>query len=58
MACKGDAYRPEEALSKEEAALFHREQAEALAQSGVDFIKAATLPAFSEAYGIASATSH
>jgi homocysteine S-methyltransferase len=57
MACKGYAYRPEEALLQEEAALFHREQAEALAKSGVDFIKVATLPAMSEAYGIASALS-
>jgi homocysteine S-methyltransferase len=57
MACKGDAYRPGEALSKEDAALFHLEQAESLSESGVDFIKAATLPAASEAYGIASAIS-
>lgn len=57
MACKGDAYRPEEALSQEEATLFHREQAEALAKSGVDFIKAATLPAMSEAQGIGSVLS-
>jgi homocysteine S-methyltransferase len=57
MACKGDAYLPGEALSKEDAALFHLEQAESLAESGVDFIKAATLPAASEAYGIASAIS-
>ncbi|MGE5343421.1 MAG: homocysteine S-methyltransferase family protein [Candidatus Omnitrophota bacterium] len=55
MACKGNAYCPEEALSKEEAVVFHREQAEALARSKVDFIKAATLPAVSEAYGIAKA---
>jgi len=57
MACKGDAYRPEEALSKEDAAKFHDEQAKALANSNLDFIKAATLPAASEAYGIASAIS-
>jgi len=57
MACKGDAYRPEEALSKEDAAKFHSEQAEALASSNLDFIKAATLPSVSEAYGIASAIS-
>jgi homocysteine S-methyltransferase len=57
MACKGDAYRPEGALSQYEAALFHQEQAAALARSGVDFIKAATLPAMSEAFGIASVLS-
>ena len=42
MACKGDAYLPEEALSKKEAELFHSTQAAQLAESGVDFIKAAT----------------
>jgi len=57
MACKGDAYRPEEALSKEAAELFHKEQAARLAESEANFIKAATLPAVSEAYGIASAIS-
>jgi S-methylmethionine-dependent homocysteine/selenocysteine methylase len=57
MACRGDAYRPQEALSKVAAALFHQEQAACLAESGADFIKAATLPAVSEAYGIASAIS-
>lgn len=57
MACKGDAYCPGEALSKDEAALFHREQVKSLAESDVDFIKATTLPAVSEAYGIASAIS-
>ena len=57
MACRGDAYRPEEALSKEDAAKFHSEQAKALAGSGLDFIKAATLPSVSEAYGMASAIS-
>jgi homocysteine S-methyltransferase len=51
----GDAYRPDEALAIEEAEDFHRFQIEALAETGVDFIKAATLPAFSEALGIARA---
>lgn len=57
MACRGDAYRPEEALSKEDARIFHTEQASLLTQSGVDFIKVATLPSVSEAYGMASAIS-
>ncbi|MCP3872927.1 MAG: homocysteine S-methyltransferase family protein [Desulfobacteraceae bacterium] len=57
MACRGDAYRPEEALSKEDAKIFHKEQAEQLAESDVDFIKVATLPSVSEAYGMASAIS-
>jgi S-methylmethionine-dependent homocysteine/selenocysteine methylase len=55
MACRGDAYRPEEALSIDAAAEFHAEQAARLAGSGVDFIKAATLPAVSEALGLAKA---
>ena len=54
---RGDAYKPEEALSKTEAEFFHRPQLDALAESGVDLLFAATLPAFSEAQGIASAMS-
>ncbi|MCP4761858.1 MAG: homocysteine S-methyltransferase family protein, partial [archaeon] len=57
MACKGDAYRPEEALSKEDAKIFHTKQASLLTDSGVDFIKVATLPSVSEACGMASAIS-
>ncbi len=57
MGCKGDAYLPQEALSTEEATVFHGEQAQALAESGVDCIKAPTLPALSEALGIAAAIS-
>ncbi|MHA2062397.1 MAG: homocysteine S-methyltransferase family protein [Candidatus Sifarchaeia archaeon] len=57
MGCKGDAYDPKEALSEKESKLFHKVQVEQLAESNVDFIKAATLPAVSEAYGIASAIS-
>ncbi|MDM8541731.1 homocysteine S-methyltransferase family protein [Desulfococcaceae bacterium HSG9] len=57
MACRGDAYRPQEALSKVAAELFHKEQVALLAESDVDFIKVATLPAVSEAYGIASTIS-
>ena len=57
MACRGDAYCPEEALSKEDAKIFHTTQATLLAESGVDFIKVATLPSVSEAYGMACAIS-
>jgi len=57
MGCRGDAYRPGEALSSAEAADFHRQQAEKLTAGGVDFIKVATLPAISEAHGIAVALS-
>lgn len=50
---KGDGYLPGEAPSTEVAAEFHRPQIEALAESGVDFLIAKTLPAFAEALGIA-----
>jgi S-methylmethionine-dependent homocysteine/selenocysteine methylase len=52
---RGDAYRPEEALSKKEAISFHTDQIEALAETDVDYLIAATLPAFPEALGIATA---
>jgi homocysteine S-methyltransferase len=52
---RGDAYRPEQALSRGEAARFHAYQIQALAEGGVDFLMASTLPAFSEAAGIADA---
>ena len=55
LACRGDAYRPEEALSKDEAAAFHAPQAQALAETDIDFLMASTLPAFSEAHGLAIA---
>jgi len=55
LGCRGDAYNPREALDEKEAIRFHGRQAAALAASGVDFIKAATLPAVSEALGIARA---
>ena len=53
--CRGDAYRPEEALDAETAYVFHRPQIEALAEAAPDFLFAATLPALSEARGIARA---
>jgi homocysteine S-methyltransferase len=53
MGCRGDAYRPEEALSEDEAYSFHRAQAEALMKGGADFLFASTLPALSEALGMA-----
>jgi len=55
VGCRGDAYQPEEALSAAEAARFHTPQAEALAAGGVDFLMGATLPAYSEALGLARA---
>jgi homocysteine S-methyltransferase len=55
MSCRGDAYCPSDALPVEEARRFHRWQIAQLAASGVDFIMASTLPALSEATGIALA---
>lgn len=57
MSCRGDAYKPEEALTIDEARCFHTWQAEALAASGVDLLLASTLPALSEAIGLAQALS-
>jgi homocysteine S-methyltransferase len=53
--CRGDAYRPEESLAAEAAHAFHAPQIEALAAASPDFLIAATLPAFTEAAGIARA---
>jgi homocysteine S-methyltransferase len=53
MGCAGDAYRPQGALAAREAESFHAPQAQALAHAGVDFLMAATLPAYSEALGLA-----
>lgn len=55
IGCAGDAYDPSEALTAEHARVYHTPQIEALAGAGVDFLFAATLPAFSEAQGLAQA---
>jgi homocysteine S-methyltransferase len=55
MSCRGDAYDPGQALPVDEAHRFHAWQAERLAGAGVDFLLAATLPALSEANGLAMA---
>jgi homocysteine S-methyltransferase len=55
LGCRGDAYKPGEALGAKEAERFHAEQIELLAGGGVDFLFASTLPAASEATGIAAA---
>ena len=52
IGCKGDAYNPAEGLSIEKAYEFHRYQIEALAESGVDFLIAETIPTLAEAIGI------
>jgi len=53
IGCNGDAYTPEEALNTADAENFHSYQIERLANAGVDFLIAETLPAVSEAIGIA-----
>jgi homocysteine S-methyltransferase len=55
MSCRGDAYNPAERLSEDDARVFHAWQAQKLAETGVDFLLASTLPALSEAIGLASA---
>jgi homocysteine S-methyltransferase len=52
---RGDAYAPEESLPPVVAEKFHQPQLEALVEGQVDFLYAATLPALSEAKGIAKA---
>ena len=51
----GDAYRPQGSLSHPDARAFHRAQCAAFAEAGADFLLAATLPALSEARGLAEA---
>ena len=55
MGTLGNAYDPDIALSAADALDYHRPQARALADAGVDFLIASTLPAYSEALGIAQA---
>ena len=57
IGCRGDAYKPEETLTREEAVKFHRFQLDRLDAAGVDFLIAQTLPALPEAVGIATAMS-
>ncbi len=51
----GDAYRPEDAMETSAATEHHKPQADALAEAGVDRIGAFTMPAITEALGIARA---
>ena len=55
MSCRGDAYKPAERLSEDDARVFHSWQARKLSETGVDFLLASTLPALSEAIGLAFA---
>ena len=55
LSCRGDAYDPGQHLATSEAQVFHAWQADKLAQAGVDFLLAATLPVLKEASGLAAA---
>lgn len=55
MSCRGEAYDPAGALGVDEALSFHAWQAEKLSAAGVDCLLAATLPALTEATGLALA---
>ena len=55
MGCRGDAYDPSTALTRDEAARFHAPQAQALASAGADFLVASTLPSLQEAMGLGAA---
>lgn len=55
IGCKNDCYKPEEGLSVAESVKFHHWQIKQLAEAGVDFLIAQTLPNIEEATGIALA---
>jgi homocysteine S-methyltransferase len=55
VGCRGDAYQPAAALSIADAHRYHAWQANELAQAGADFLLGITLPALSEARGLAAA---
>ena len=55
MGCRGDAYKPQEALGRETARAFHAVQAAALCGAGADYLMASTMPEIHEALGMAEA---
>jgi S-methylmethionine-dependent homocysteine/selenocysteine methylase len=55
MSCRNDCYKPNEALSREEARKFHAWQIKSLVEGGVACILATTLPEVEEACGMALA---
>jgi len=55
IGCKNDCYKPDEALTAAESEHFHSWQINQLADAGVDFLIAQTLPSVEEARGIAKA---
>jgi homocysteine S-methyltransferase len=52
---RGDAYRPEETMSSEEAERYHRDQIETLSATAADMVTGLTLTNAEEAVGIARA---
>jgi homocysteine S-methyltransferase len=57
IGCRNDCYTPSEALSIIDSAKFHSVQINELAKTEIDFLFASTLPAVTEAIGIAQAMS-
>lgn len=57
IGCRNDCYNSTQALTVDESLSFHYDQIKQLAESGIDFLFASTLPAVSEATGIAKAMS-
>jgi len=55
MGCKGDAYTGADALSEQEAEIFHGWQAGLFRDAGVDFLYAGIMPTLPEAAGMARA---
>lgn len=55
MGCKGDAYRPVQILSIQDAFLFHAAQAHEFKDAGADCLFAGIMPALTEAVGMAQA---
>jgi len=55
MGCRGDAYKPAEALPRDAARTFHAAQAGSLAAAGADLLMASTMPEIHEALGMAEA---
>jgi homocysteine S-methyltransferase len=51
----GDAYQPDQAPDADEARAYHRQQAQALAHAGADFLYAATFCSVDESIGVAQA---
>lgn len=55
VGCARDAYKPEQALSRDTARAFHSVQAAQLLEGGVDFLFAGIMPEVHEALGMAEA---